>query len=110
MATFAWDQSYSVQVEQLDAQHKVLFETINELAEDIRQNPRPILLECMTFRMRGHEEASGTKYVPQHLFDEWKEKDPVTNFEKFLLDENGKLIHRFRSGVTPLDPKITSNL
>jgi 2-oxoisovalerate dehydrogenase E1 component len=64
-----------------------VYHTINELANDIRQNPRPILLECMTFRMRGHEEASGTKYVPQHLFDEWKEKDPIANFEKFLLDE-----------------------
>jgi 2-oxoisovalerate dehydrogenase E1 component len=41
----------------------------------------------MTFRMRGHEEASGTKYVPQHLFEEWKEQDPISNFEKFLLNE-----------------------
>jgi 2-oxoisovalerate dehydrogenase E1 component len=65
-----------------------VYHTINELANDIRQNPRPILLECMTFRMRGHEEASGTKYVPQELFDEWKEKDPIANFEKFLLDED----------------------
>jgi 2-oxoisovalerate dehydrogenase E1 component len=64
-----------------------VYHTINELANDIRQNPRPILLECMTFRMRGHEEASGTKYVPQHLFDEWKEKDPIANYEKFLLEE-----------------------
>ncbi|MBS1521759.1 MAG: dehydrogenase E1 component subunit alpha/beta [Bacteroidetes bacterium] len=64
-----------------------VYHTINEIATDIRQNPRPVLLECMTFRMRGHEEASGTKYVPQHLFDEWKEKDPIANFEKFLLDE-----------------------
>lgn len=64
-----------------------VYHTINETATDIRQNPRPVLLECMTFRMRGHEEASGTKYVPQHLFDEWKEKDPIANFEKFLLDE-----------------------
>lgn len=64
-----------------------VYHTINELADDIRQNPRPVLLECMTFRMRGHEEASGTKYIPQHLFDEWKEKDPITNFERFLLDE-----------------------
>jgi len=64
-----------------------VYHTINEIATDIRQNPRPILLECMTFRMRGHEEASGTKYVPQRLFDEWKEKDPIGNFERFLLDE-----------------------
>jgi 2-oxoisovalerate dehydrogenase E1 component len=69
-----------------------VYHIINEIATDIRQNPRPILLECMTFRMRGHEEASGTKYVPQHLFDEWKEKDPIANFEKFLLDE-GALTH-----------------
>ena len=41
----------------------------------------------MTFRMRGHEEASGMKYIPQNLFEEWKEKDPVKNFENFLLDE-----------------------
>ncbi|MCB0769464.1 MAG: dehydrogenase, partial [Flavobacteriales bacterium] len=46
---------------------------------------RPILVECMTFRMRGHEEASGTKYVPQELFDEWFKKDPINNYEAWLL-------------------------
>ncbi len=65
-----------------------VYETINTLAEDVRENPRPILVECKTFRMRGHEEASGTKYVPQALFDEWAPKDPVNNFEVFLLKEN----------------------
>ncbi|HEK19947.1 alpha-ketoacid dehydrogenase subunit alpha/beta, partial [Mucilaginibacter sp.] len=64
-----------------------VYHTVNELAKEIREHPRPVLLECMTFRMRGHEEASGTKYVPQHLFDEWKQRDPVDCFEKFLLDE-----------------------
>ncbi len=64
-----------------------VYHTIHEIAEDIRQKPRPFLIECTTFRMRGHEEASGTKYVPQHLFDEWKEKDPVENFEQYLLGE-----------------------
>lgn len=64
-----------------------VYHTINELANDIRQNPRPVLVECMTFRMRGHEEASGTKYVPAHLFEEWQQKDPLSNFERFLLDE-----------------------
>src|ERR1700753_704182 len=82
-----------------------VYHTINELAADIRQNPRPILLECMTFRMRGHEEASGIKYVPQHLFDEWKEKDPIANFEKYLLDE-GALDHEkievIKKGFTAL--------
>ena len=55
-----------------------------ELTASVRENPRPILLECITFRMRGHEEASGTKYVPQELFDEWEQKDPVVNYQKFL--------------------------
>jgi 2-oxoisovalerate dehydrogenase E1 component len=64
-----------------------VYHTISALATDMRQRPRPVLLECMTFRMRGHEEASGTKYVPQHLFEEWKKKDPLDCFEKFLLDE-----------------------
>lgn len=64
-----------------------VYETIKNLAESIRENPRPVILECVTFRMRGHEEASGTKYVPKELFEVWGRKDPVTNFEKFLVDE-----------------------
>ncbi len=61
--------------------------TISKLADEIRKNPRPVLLECVTFRMRGHEEASGTKYVPNELMEEWGKKDPVTNFEEYLLAE-----------------------
>ncbi len=64
-----------------------VFETIRNLAESLRENPRPVLVECVTFRMRGHEEASGTKYVPKELFDVWGRKDPVSTFEKFLLNE-----------------------
>ena len=64
-----------------------VYETVKNLAESIRENPRPVLLECVTFRMRGHEEASGTKYVPKELFDVWGRKDPVNTFEKFLIDE-----------------------
>ncbi|RFZ81413.1 dehydrogenase [Mucilaginibacter terrenus] len=64
-----------------------VYDTVNELAQDMRRKPRPALLECMTFRMRGHEEASGTKYVPQHLFEEWRQHDPLDNFEQYLLDE-----------------------
>ncbi len=62
-----------------------VFNRISEIAESIRQNPRPVLVEFKTFRMRGHEEASGTKYVPQDLMDEWQEKDPLLNFEEYLL-------------------------
>ncbi len=58
--------------------------TIRKIADSIRKNPRPFLLECMTFRMRGHEEASGTKYYPDGLQDEWTKKDPVVNFEMYL--------------------------
>ena len=61
--------------------------TVRKLTSDIRENPRPILLECVTFRMRGHEEASGTKYYPEGIQDEWDLKDPVRNFETFLLEE-----------------------
>lgn len=65
-----------------------VYKTVDRLAKSIRENPRPILLECVTFRMRGHEEASGTKYVPQELFDEWGKKDPIRNYEEYLLSEN----------------------
>lgn len=57
------------------------------MVADIRKNPRPILLEFKTFRMRGHEEASGTKYVPQELMDAWALKDPLRNYQEFLLKE-----------------------
>lgn len=61
--------------------------TISSLSKEIKKRPKPVLLECMTFRMRGHEEASGTKYVPKELMDLWAAKDPVKNFEVFLLNE-----------------------
>ncbi|MBZ9729693.1 dehydrogenase E1 component subunit alpha/beta [Salegentibacter sp. JZCK2] len=65
-----------------------VYTKVSEIAESIRENPRPVLLEFKTFRMRGHEEASGTKYVPEELMQFWEQKDPVENFRKFLLDEN----------------------
>lgn len=65
-----------------------VYSKMTELAESIRKNPRPILLEFKTFRMRGHEEASGTKYVPQELLDEWNLRDPLTNYERFLIAED----------------------
>lgn len=64
-----------------------VYHTITDIKNSIQENPRPVLLECMTFRMRGHEEASGTKYVPQNLFEWWGAKDPLANFEKYLLNE-----------------------
>ncbi len=85
---------YGMEAVQVDGNNILeTYSTIKSIAESIRVNPRPVLLECMTFRMRGHEEASGTKYVPPHLFEEWAKKDPVTNFENYLfvekiIDEN----------------------
>ena len=79
---------YGMEAVQIDGNNILeTFQTIKRLAESIRSNPRPVLLECLTFRMRGHEEASGTKYVPQELFDLWGKKDPVNNYENYLLKE-----------------------
>jgi 2-oxoisovalerate dehydrogenase E1 component len=62
-----------------------VIETVRQIRAQIQENPRPFILELMTFRMRGHEEASGTKYYPEGLQAEWEPKDPVTNFEAYLL-------------------------
>lgn len=64
-----------------------VYSKVSQLAQEVRENPRPILLEFKTFRMRGHEEASGTKYVPQELMDHWATKDPVENYQEFLKSE-----------------------
>jgi 2-oxoisovalerate dehydrogenase E1 component len=64
-----------------------VYRTVKQLAEEMRENPAPVLLECETFRMRGHEEASGTKYVPKDLMDFWELRDPLSNYERFLLEE-----------------------
>lgn len=76
---------YGMDAYQVDGNNILeVIRTIRKIADSIRKNPRPFLLECMTFRMRGHEEASGTKYYPDGLQDEWTKKDPVANFEMYL--------------------------
>jgi 2-oxoisovalerate dehydrogenase E1 component len=75
---------------------------INKAADSVRKNPRPLLIDCVTFRMRGHEEASGTKYVPQELFDIWEKKDPIQNFENALLEKgilNQERVEAIRSEI-----------
>jgi 2-oxoisovalerate dehydrogenase E1 component len=62
-----------------------VYDTIKGVREYCITNQKPYLVECMTFRMRGHEEASGTKYVPKHLFEIWEQKDPLKNYELYLL-------------------------
>jgi 2-oxoisovalerate dehydrogenase E1 component len=79
---------YGIEGVQVDGNNVLkVYEAVKKIAEDIREKPRPVLLECITFRMRGHEEASGTKYIPKELFEIWGKKDPVQNFERFLLEE-----------------------
>lgn len=79
---------YGMESVQIDGNNILeVYDTMLKYTEDIRKNPRPILIECMTFRMRGHEEASGTKYVPKELFEIWGQKDPVENFENYLVEQ-----------------------
>jgi 2-oxoisovalerate dehydrogenase E1 component len=65
-----------------------VYDTIRGVRDYCINNQKPYLIECMTFRMRGHEEASGTKYVPKELFEEWGRRDPIKNYEQFLAEEN----------------------
>ena len=92
---------YGIEGVQIDGNNILeVYDTLDRIAKDIRKNPRPVLLECLTFRMRGHEEASGTKYVPQELFDEWEKKDPLSNYENFLVEEgilNLDAIHNLKA-------------
>lgn len=81
-------QGYGMESHIIDGNNILeVYTKVQALVEDMRVNPRPVLLEFKTFRMRGHEEASGTKYVPQDLMDAWALKDPIENFKTFLESE-----------------------
>lgn len=87
-----------------------VYTKISEIVESMRENPHPVLIEFKTFRMRGHEEASGTKYVPQELMDEWAKKDPVDKFKTYLL-ENGILSEDLdQEWKTEIKSEIDENL
>ncbi len=80
--------AYGMETKRVDGNNVLkVYETMSSVASSIRKKPRPVLVEMMTFRMRGHEEASGTKYVPKKLMEKWAKKDPVDNYRAFLLDE-----------------------
>lgn len=82
-------KGYGMEGVQIDGNNILtVYDTIKGVRDYCIKEQKPYLIECMTFRMRGHEEASGTKYVPPHLFEEWSKKDPVENFEKYLKDQN----------------------
>jgi 2-oxoisovalerate dehydrogenase E1 component len=98
---------YGIEGVQIDGNNILtVYETIKGVRDYCIQNQKPYLIECMTFRMRGHEEASGVKYVPKEMFAEWIEKDPIKNYERFLLEEkiltNLTLAHirdEFKEGI-----------
>lgn len=94
---------YGMEAIQVDGNNILeVYDTVKRIAESIRTKPRPVLLELITFRMRGHEEASGTKYVPKELLETWGKKDPLNNFERFLLEEgvlDEKMVERFRAEI-----------
>ena len=114
---------YGMESLQIDGNNILgVYDTIMTYAESIRNEPRPLLLECKTFRMRGHEEASGTKYVPKELFEEWGKKDPVSNYESYLIEENildekkvESIRNEFRNEIdkaldaTFAEPEVTAN-
>ncbi|WP_188598780.1 alpha-ketoacid dehydrogenase subunit alpha/beta [Polaribacter pacificus] len=79
-----------------------VYTKITELTKSMRENPRPVLVEFKTFRMRGHEEASGTKYVPQDLMDAWSLKDPLENFKQYLEKNkilDSKIDNEFKASI-----------
>jgi 2-oxoisovalerate dehydrogenase E1 component len=87
-----------------------VYNLLSELKASMIEKPRPVLLEFKTFRMRGHEEASGTKYVPQELMDQWAIKDPVENYRKYLK-ENKILTEEFDEALrSEIKQEINDNL
>lgn len=100
-----------------------VYTKIAELKASLAENPRPVLLEFKTFRMRGHEEASGTKYVPQELMDMWAVKDPIANYKEYLQrisvlseEEDGKITKAIKKeidenwAITQAEPEVVASL
>ncbi len=80
---------YGIEGIQIDGNNILtVYETIKGVRDYCIENQKPYLIECLTFRMRGHEEASGVKYVPKEMFEQWIEKDPIKNYERFLIEED----------------------
>ncbi len=94
---------YGIEGVQVDGNNILeVYDTVLSLREKIQKKNRPFILECMTFRMRGHEEASGTKYYPPGIQEEWAKQDPVNNFESYLLQEkivDEKKIEEYRKQI-----------
>ena len=89
---------YGIEAYTIDGNNIVeVFNKVSEIKKQMLIDSKPVILECMTFRMRGHEEASGTKYVPKEILNKWSKKDPVIRYEDFLISkkilDNSKVIN-----------------
>ncbi len=104
-------KGYGMEGVQVDGNNVLtMYDTIRGVRDYCIRNQKPYLVECLTFRMRGHEEASGTKYVPQDLFRLWETKDPVRNYEEWLVGQqilSSGQVEEIRAGFTG---KIESEL
>ena len=99
--------AYNIETHKIDGNNILeVYSTINKVAASMRRSPKPVLIEAVTFRMRGHEEASGTDYVDKNLFETWAKKDPIENYEKFLLKEKVLTIDKIDSLYTEIDEEI----
>jgi 2-oxoisovalerate dehydrogenase E1 component len=87
-----------------------VYKEVTAIVESMRENPRPVLIEFKTFRMRGHEEASGTKYVPKELLAEWEAKDPLINFENYLVQEGILDLDTIENFKSDIKNEINENL
>jgi 2-oxoisovalerate dehydrogenase E1 component len=87
-----------------------VYRKIEKIAKDIRKKPRPVLIEFKTFRIRGHEEASGVKYVPKELIDTWAKKDPISNFEDYLSSNDIINLEDIKTIKDSLNLEINENL
>ena len=102
---------YGIESMTLDGNNIIeVFSTIRNLRKKMSKKPKPYLIEFKTFRMRGHEEASGIKYVPKELIDAWNKKDPIYNYEKFLLDSNILNLNDIENVKQQISKEIQSNL
>lgn len=106
-------KGYGVESFILDGNNVIeTYTKVKKLAESIRKRPRPILIEFKTFRRRGHEEASGTKYVPKELMEAWEDKDPIENFKNYLYSKQiltSEIDDQYQTKIkTEIDDALTS--
>jgi 2-oxoisovalerate dehydrogenase E1 component len=94
---------YGIEAKQIQGNNILeVYSIVNEIAKEMRAKSRPFIIEALTFRMRGHEEASGTKYVPKKYFEEWSKKDPVNTYKDYLLREkiiNSDLVENIKDNI-----------